>query len=107
MPDPANDACRSYWVLAAVLLAVAVVSFRQAVRLDYDFHHFYLDARYVWQHQALNPDLDGAGPGARRQLLFYLPVVALFLSPIAAGGVVPAAAVWTVLQIAALAACSS
>ncbi len=105
MPDPANDARRPYIVLAAVLLVVAVVSFRQAVLLDYDFHHFYRDASYVWQHQALNPDLDGADPRARRQLPFYLPVVALLLSPIAAGGVVPAAVVWTVLQVAALATC--
>ncbi|MFQ6048974.1 MAG: hypothetical protein ACE5K7_06385, partial [Phycisphaerae bacterium] len=79
-----------------MLAAVGAVSFIQAVKLDYDFHHFYLDAAYVWQHGALNPDLETPERSQqRRRLPFYLPVVALLLSPLTSAGVKPAAAVWT------------
>jgi alpha-1,2-mannosyltransferase len=99
---------REHWpliALIALLAAVGVVSFTQAIKLDYDFHHFYRDAAYVWEHGQLNPDLDNPERSQRRQLTFYLPAVALLLSPLTAGGVAPAAAVWTVAQLVALAYC--
>lgn len=91
-------------VATAIILAgaVAAVSYHQAAKLDYDFHHFYRDARFVWEHGALNPDLDNADPLERRQLPFYLPVVALLLAPITAGGITIAAAIWSALHAGAL-----
>lgn len=91
--------------LGMVLGGVAVVSFKQAAKLDYDFHHFYRDAAYVWQHGQLNPDLDNPDRSQRRQLPFYLPVVALLLSPLTAGGSIPAALVWTLGHLISLAYC--
>jgi hypothetical protein len=96
---------RERWLLIGLgmlLGAVAIVSFTQAVKLDYDFHHFYRDAAYVWQHGQLNPDLENPDRSQRRQLPFYLPVVALALSPLTAGGVTPAALAWTLGHLVAL-----
>jgi hypothetical protein len=89
--------------LIALLVVVGIVSFRRSVTLKYDFHHFYLDAAFVWQHGELNPDLSDPDPSRRRQMPFYLPVVALLLSPLTAWGAKPAAALWTIGHILALA----
>lgn len=88
--------------LGVLLAAVGAVSFTQAAKLDYDFHHFYQDAAYVRQHGQLNPDLDNPERSRRRRLPFYLPVVALLLSPLTVGGVQPAAGLWTLAQLIAL-----
>ena len=92
-----------YFGLVLLLAVVAIVSFRRAVAGKYDFHHFYLDAAYVWKHAELNPDLESDNRSTRRQLPFYLPVVALLLSPLTVGGVMPAAALWTIGHLVALA----
>ncbi|MFQ5806082.1 MAG: glycosyltransferase family 87 protein [Phycisphaerae bacterium] len=89
--------------LGVLLGAVGAVSFTQAAKLDYDFRHFYLDAAYVWQHGQLNPDLDNPDRAQRRQLPFYLPAVALLLSPLTAGGAKPAALLWTIGHLVSLA----
>ncbi len=68
----------------------------------FDFHHFYLDAAYVWEHGRLNPDLDGPDRLSQRQLPFYLPVVSLALAPIAAFGPHLAAGLWACGQGAAV-----
>ena len=88
--------------LIALLLLVGGLTFRRAVFERFDFYHFYLDARYVWEHGALNPDLDNENEELRRQLPFYLPAVSLLLAPITAWGHVPAALVWSAAQVAAL-----
>ncbi len=88
--------------LGMLLAAVGVVSFTQGAKLDYDFHHFYRDASYVWQHGRLNPDLDNPDRSQRRQLPFYLPAVALLLSPLTAGGVRLAALLWALGHLIAL-----
>jgi hypothetical protein len=91
--------------LLALAVGVAAVSFIQAAKLDYDFHHFYLDARHVWEHGRLNPDLDNPDPMRRRRLPFYLPAVPILIAPLTAGGPTLAAAVWAGLQtLSALAA---
>jgi hypothetical protein len=89
MPERPTYA-RWLWLgLAALLLAVAVISYRRAIAPAYDFHHFYRDARYVWEHGTLNPELAGANAEHRRQLPFYLPVVAVLLAPLTAFGLKP------------------
>lgn len=93
--------------MGILLAAVGAVSFTQAVKLDYDFHHFYRDAAYVWEHGRLNPDLENADRALRRQLPFYLPVVALILSPLTAGGATIAALLWTIAHLVALTYCLS
>lgn len=40
-------------LLAAVVVGAAVASYDRAARGAFDFHHFYLDARYVFEHAAL------------------------------------------------------
>lgn len=96
----------AWWVtLALVLPLTGIVCFTQAAKNDYDFHHFYRDASYVWRHGALNPDLDNPDLALRRQLPFYLPVVPLALAPLAAGGLMPAALLWTLGQLVAAFAC--
>lgn len=107
---PETRARRLHWldlILPALLVALGLVSFDRAVRGRYDFHHFYLDARYVWQHGTLNPDLTPVEPDDphaddRRQLPFYLPVVPLALAPLGGLGRVPASLVWAGAQVAAL-----
>lgn len=88
--------------LAVLLLIVGGVSLRRAAGLQFDFHYFYLDADYVWQHGELNPDLSHPDPLKQRQLPFYLPVVPLLLSPLAAGGRWPAAVLWSAGHCVAL-----
>ncbi|MCH7870299.1 MAG: DUF2029 domain-containing protein, partial [Planctomycetes bacterium] len=90
--------------MGALILSGAVtgVSYTQARKMDFDFHHFYRDARYVWDHAALNPDRDNPDVLERRQLPFYLPVVALLLSPMTFAGVETAAAIWSLMHGAAL-----
>jgi hypothetical protein len=88
--------------LIVLLLGVGLLSFERAARGRYDFHHFYLDARFVWEHRALNEDFSGPLPDGRRQLPFYLPAVALALSPVTAFGRLPAALIWAAAQVAAL-----
>ena len=105
MPDAARQPRWPMLALLGLLLAVAVVSCRQAAKLDFDFKHFYLDARYVWEHAALNPDFDNPDRDQRRQLPFYLPAVSVLLAPLTAFGPLPAAAIWTAMQVAGL-ACS-
>lgn len=92
-------------LLAVVLVTAAAFSAGRSLRMRFDFSHFYLDAAYVWQHGELNPDLDGPDRDARRQLPFYLPVVSLALSPLAAGGPVIAALLWSAAQVFCLFYC--
>lgn len=89
--------------LAALLAGVGALAYVRAARLKYDFHHFYLDAAYVWRHGTLNRDFANPDPAKRPQLPFYLPAVPLLLSPLTAGGVRPAAAMWTAGHLIALA----
>jgi hypothetical protein len=93
---------------AALLVTAGALSLNRSLRGKYDFHHFYLDANYVWQHGELNPDLtpvrpDDPNADAPRQLPFYLPVIPLLLSPMAAGGRTFAAILWSLAQVGALA----
>ncbi len=91
------------WGLVALLVGVGVLSFDRASRGRFDFHHFYADARYVWEHGALNPDVPRYTRAEEdRQLLFYLPVVPLGLAPLTAFGQTPAALLWSAAQVAAL-----
>ena len=92
------------WVgITLLLAAVATVSFIRADAGRFDFQHFYLDARYVWQHGELNPDLENPDKLLRRQLPFYLPTVPLMLSLAASGGPKIAAIVWAAGQTLSLA----
>lgn len=100
-PAWASGLERLIWV--GVLSAAALLSFDRARRGAYDFRHFYFDADYVWRHGALNPVVEDGDPKTMRQLPFYLPVVPLVLSPIAAGGMLMGAALWAALQTATLA----
>lgn len=88
--------------LLILLVGLGLLSLDRARRGRFDFHHFYLDARYVWQHGALNPDLGHSDSDDERQLPFYLPVVPLALSPLAALGRESAALVWAAAQVAVL-----
>jgi hypothetical protein len=90
------------WAVAALLAAVAAVSFHRAAVPKADFKYFYIDARYVWTHRALNPELSEKDDQTARQLPFYLPVVPLLLSPLAACGPKLAAVLWTIGQVVAL-----
>lgn len=90
--------------LLCLLAGVGYLSFERGSRGQFDFRHFYLDARYVWEHAEPNPHLDEqVPPDERRQLPFYLPAVPLALAPITAFGRTPAAIVWSLAQMAALA----
>jgi hypothetical protein len=86
-----------------LLIALGVLAAWRGIAGRYDFHHFYLDARYVWEHGALNPIIAQPATDETRNLPFYLPVVPLFLAPLTAFGRLPAAMVWSALQMAALA----
>lgn len=90
-------------LILAALAAVAAVSTQRALRLRYDFKHFYLDAAYVWQHGQLNPLLVSPNADAARQLPFYLPTVSVLLAPLAACGPQAAAVFWAIVQVASLA----
>jgi hypothetical protein len=103
MPDGTVRDRIALLVLASAVLLVGARSFDRAYHFEFDFHHFYLDARYVWEHGRLNPDLTDADPHKRRQLPFYPPVVPLALAPFTAGGPVAAALLWSLAQSAALA----
>lgn len=91
--------------LAAALAGVGGLCWWRAAAGEYDFHHFYLDARYVWQHAALNPTRDDPDPLRNRQLPFYLPWVPCTLSLLTCGGPQTAALLWALGQVAALASC--
>lgn len=88
--------------LLVLLVALGALSLDRAWRGRYDFHHFFLDARYVWEHRALNPRVGHSASDDERQLPFYLPVVPLALAPLAALGREPAAVVWAAAQVAVL-----
>ena len=89
--------------IVGLLAGVGYLSFERGSRGQFDFRHFYLDARYVWEHAELNPHLDEqVPPDERRQLPFYLPAVPLALAPVTAFGRTPAAIVWSLAQMAAL-----
>ncbi|MGE3180833.1 MAG: glycosyltransferase family 87 protein [Phycisphaerae bacterium] len=110
MNDTSRPTVIAIWIRNLLLLYVlasnALISFergRQPSR--YDFKHFYLDAAYVWQHGALNPDLDGPDIDARRQLPFYLPAVSVAIAPISFAGREIAAAIWAALQTVSLGYC--
>ncbi|MDX2198817.1 MAG: glycosyltransferase family 87 protein [Phycisphaerae bacterium] len=92
-------------LIVGVLVACAVISWSRASRVTYDFHHFYLDAAYVWEHGALNPTLNDPQPLNNRQLPFYLPTVSVLLAPLAAGGRGVAAVLWTIVQMLSLSYC--
>ncbi len=85
--------------LVALVGLVAVISFHESLGLRRDFHHFYTDARYVWEHGQLNQDFDNPNRMLRRQLPFYLPVVPLMLAPVAFAGAPVAAAIWSAMQV--------
>jgi len=92
--------------LVVLLVAIGTLCLHRAARGRYDFHHFYLDARYVWQHGELNPDLTPIVPDTpeadrRRQLPFYLPVVPLALAPLGGLRMQNAALLWAAAQVAA------
>lgn len=103
MPEPRRYERALRLGLVVVLVALGVLSFHRATREKFDFHHFYLDAHYVWEHGGLNPNVV---PFPRsdddRQLPFYLPTVPTALAPVTALGRVPAALLWSVAQVAAL-----
>ncbi len=87
---------------AVVLLVSGGGALIQAIKIDYDFKHFYRDAVYVWQHQALNPDRHGPDRDTRRQLSFYLPAVPALLAPLGGLPATLAAVVWAALQTGSL-----
>ncbi len=91
--------------MTLTLAALGAVSLTRALQFRYDFHHFYLDAEYVWRHAELNPQIEHNDAEQRRQLPFYLPGIAVLLAPLAMGGRVPAAVVWTLGQIGAAGVC--
>ncbi len=102
MPD-LRLARRATLALVALLLAgVFVFSFERARRGQWDFEHFYHDARHVYEHGALPAVLDPTGGDAGRRLPFYFPSVAAMLAPLTAFGRLPAALVWAVGQVACL-----
>jgi hypothetical protein len=88
--------------LVVLVLGVGMLAWHRAARGQFDFEHFYLDARYLWTHGELNPNIDDPDPNVRRRLPFYLPVVTLALAPLTAFGRQPAALLWAVAQVAAL-----
>jgi alpha-1,2-mannosyltransferase len=93
--------------MVALLAGLGTLSYNRAARERFDFRHSYLDARYVWEHRALNPQLlEGKPPEDLpvevRQLPFYLPTVPLLIAPLTAWGRPTAALLWAVAQIAAL-----
>ncbi|MFO0837942.1 MAG: glycosyltransferase 87 family protein [Phycisphaerae bacterium] len=90
---------------AAFALLAGAVSLVRGLEFSFDFHHFYLDAEYVWRHAALNPDLDNADRMLRRQLPFYLPAIPIALAPLAALGRAGAAVIWALGQAAACWCC--
>lgn len=90
---------------AALLIAVGTMSFVRASRNEWDFSHFYHDARDVWEHGALHPFIDPAGGDAGRRLPFYLPAVPALLAPLTAFGRSPAAVFWAALQVVSLGYC--
>ncbi len=91
--------------LVVLLTGLGLLAYDRARRQRFDFAHFYLDARYVWEHGALNPRVTRDAPAAEeRQLPFYLPAVPVLLAPVAAFGPQPAALLWAAAQVAALGA---
>lgn len=102
MPEARTERWLAAGLVAALLLALGIVSLDRARRGRYDFHHFFLDARYVWEHRALHPVIGDSETDSERQLPFYLPVVPLALAPLAAFGRLPAAVLWTLGQLAAV-----
>lgn len=105
MPEAAPGRRLGLIATAVLLLAVGTVSFLRAARDEWDFSHFYHDARDVWEHGSLHPFIDPTGGDAGRRLPFYLPAVPALLAPLAAFGLLPAAACWAALQVASLAYC--
>lgn len=101
MPDRQPTRIVAWIVVLAAAGLIAGVTLYRGLDLKFDFHYFYLDARYVWEHRALNPDHTNPDVFARRQLPFYLPIVPLALAPLTTAGKVPAAIVWSMLQVAA------
>lgn len=100
------------WVRAAyagfflwMLTSMAMLSMWRGLELKFDFSHFYLDAAYTWQHGALNPDLTNEDKHLQRQLPFYLPIVPLTLSPLAAFGLAPAAVAWAMIHVICFSYC--
>ena len=91
--------------LVVLLTGLGLLSYDRARRMRFDFAHFYLDARYVWENRALNPQVTRDAPSEEeRQLPFYLPAVPALLAPLAAFGPQPAALLWAAAQVAALGA---
>lgn len=92
-------------IVATILLcSVAAMSWTRGHVPNADYKYFYLDARFVWEHAALNPVLDEPGDTlTERQLPFYLPTVPVVLSLWAAGGASVARLLWAAAQVAALA----
>jgi alpha-1,2-mannosyltransferase len=88
--------------LAILVVVLGGIALNRALRGRYDFHHFYLDAHYAWQHHALNPVLEAPDPDDCRQLPFYLPTVTALLAPLTAAGHTVAALLWTLGHMLAL-----
>ncbi len=102
MPDTLLARRATFALVTLLLAGVFVFSFERARRGQWDFEHFYHDARHVYEHGALPAVLDPTGGDAGRRLPFYLPSVAAMLAPLAALGRVPAALVWAAAQVACL-----
>lgn len=87
---PKADTRRQRAVAALLVLGIAGaivwISADRALRGRYDFHHFYHDARHVFDHGELPPE---------PELPFYPPVVPLLIAPMAAFGPVGAAIAWS------------
>lgn len=93
---------RGLWL--GILLMVAIVSLARSQRMAFDFHHFYLDGAYIWQHWEFNPIFDAAEPDENRQLPFYLPVIPLALAIVCAGGPLIAGLLFALVHVGSLAA---
>lgn len=92
-------------LLIALLALVAALSLARSLTDPprYDFHHFYLDARYTWEHGVLNPAQFAEDPLDARQLPFYLPAFTLLIAPLAFAGQAGMAVGWAALQVGGLA----
>ncbi len=103
MPERAQGRALGLIATAALLLAVGTISFIRAARGEWDFSHFYHDARDVWENRTLNPVLDPTGGDNGRRLPFYFPAVPAMIAPLTAFGPRVAAGLWMLIQVGSLA----
>ena len=89
-------------VSAAFLMGLSIIRAGDLQR-GYDFHHFYLDARYLIEHGELNTRDDlSAGDEDRSRLPWYLPFAVIAFTPFAAAGPWIGGVLWVTLNTAAL-----